>query len=177
MRDMSREPKFTLPQMPMSHINERTHGPLRTRLSGYDVVRFDDNWKARQTRIISPALTFKTERQALRTLRGMLTVLGKGSFSHATEYDGPELGLSDHKKEMVPLGRVIEALHGADETDIPFGGLKMVLVYDHDPQVRAKLRVKEGDETKVKLKVKGTILKAAWNQIRADIKRKFHVIV
>jgi len=159
------------------HIDDRTLGPIRPRFSGYDVLRFDDNVKAKATRIVSPYMSFRTERQAMRTFRGMLSILVKRGFIHALDYDGPDLVITHGKNELVPMDEVVEALGRAEEDDIPFGGLKMVLVNDGNPRVKVKVRVKEGSSTKVKLKVKGTLTKAAWNQVRADVKRKFHVKV
>lgn len=113
----------------------------------------------------------------MRTFRGMLSILVKRGFVHALDYDGPDLGITHGRDELVPMDEVMEALGRADGDDIPFGGLKMVLVNDVSPGVKVKVQVKEGRSTKVKLKVKGTLMKAAWNQIRADVKRKFHVKV
>lgn len=159
------------------HLDDTRLGAIRPRFSGYDVLRFDDNVKAKATRIVSPYMSFRTERYAMRTFRGMISILVKRGFVHTLDYDGPDLGITHGRDELVPMDKVMEALDRADEDDIPFGGLKMVLVNDGNPRVKVKVRVKEGRSTKVKLKVKGTLTKAAWNQIRADVKRKFHVKV
>lgn len=159
------------------HLDDNRLGPIRPRFSGYDVLRFDDNVKAKATRIVSPYMTFRTERYAMRAFRGMLKILVKRGFVHALDYDGPKLGIAHSRDELVPMDKVMEALKEADEGDIPFMGLKIVMADDGEPKVRVKVRVSEGSQTKVKIKVKGTLTKAAWNQIRADVKRKFHVKV
>jgi hypothetical protein len=94
------------------------------------------------------------------------------------DFDGPELGITRPRDECVWVDEVMERLEDLDDTDVPsFLGIRAVLMYEHDHEVIVKLKVRIGSETKVKLKVKGTILKISWNHIRADVKRKFHVKV
>jgi len=125
--------------------------------------------------VINPDLKFKTDKEPMWTFRGMLRIMVKQRFSYAVEYDGPELGLSGSAREMVPMDAVLEALQGKDDAEPPFSGFRMVLVYDGDEKVLAHLKVKKG--TRVKLKVKGTVSKAMWDKVKADIRRKFHVDV
>jgi hypothetical protein len=174
---MPKEPPFPEQAPAGAPFFDMTKGPFRTRLSHYDPIRFDDNIKARKTRIVNPSLAFKTDMEAFKTFKRMLRILPKRNFSYAFEYDGPELGLSDHTLELVDMVDVMDALGKVPEADAPFGGFKAVLVYDHDNKITAKVKVKDGSMTKVKLKIKGTLLKAVWNQIRSDVKRKFHVDV
>lgn len=174
---MPKDPPFPEQAPAGAPFFDMTKGPFRTRLSHYDPIRFDDNQKARKTRIVNPTLTFKTDMEAFKAFKAMLRILPKRNFSYAFEYDGPELGLSDHRIEMVDMKKVQRALGKISEADAPFGGFKAVLVYDHDNSIIAKVKVKEGSLTKVKLKMKGTLLKAVWNQIRKDVVRKFHVDV
>jgi hypothetical protein len=142
------------------------------------VVRFDDNVKAKRTRIVSPYMTFETPRPAMEAFRGMLRILEKRDFPYVVDFDGPELGITRPRDECVWVDEVLDKLVCMDDTDVPsFLGIRAVLMYEHDHEVTVKLKVKVGSETKVKLKVKGTLLKASWNQVRADVKRKFHVKV
>jgi hypothetical protein len=151
---------------------------MAPRFSYHDVVRFDDNVKAKKTRIVSPYLSFETPRPAMETFRGMLRILEKRGFPCVMDFDGPDLGIKRPRDECVWVEEVLDKLVGMDDTDIPsFLGIRTVLMYEPDPSVTVKLKVKVGGETKVKVKVKGTVLRSSWNQIRADVKRKFHVKV
>jgi hypothetical protein len=125
--------------------------------------------------IVNPSLSFKTDKEPMSAFRTMMGIMVKRHFSYAVEYDGPELGLSDSRREKVPMDAVMDALQGKDGADVPFGGFRMVLIYDRDDEVLAKLKVKDG--TKVKLKLKGTLAVHAWDKIRALVRRKFHVEV
>ena len=107
----------------------------------------------------------------------MLRIFMKRGFSYALEYDGPDLGLSEGTLELVPMEEVLEALQGKDNAEVPWGGFKATLIYDNDYTVSARLKVRKGTETKVKVKVKGTIPKAGWSKVQADLRKKFHVKV
>jgi len=125
--------------------------------------------------VVNPDMAFKTDKEPMWTFRSMMSLMAKRKFSFAIEYDGPELGLSDSTRERVPMEDVLQALKAHADAKPPFGGFRMVLVYDLDEKVMAYLKVKAG--TKVKLKVKGTISTAAWDKIRAGVRRKFHEVV
>jgi len=155
-----------------------SYGPTYARYSGHDPIRFDDNWKARRVNIVSPYMTFKTERPAMRSFRSMLRILAKKGFPYVLDFDGPELGITSSRDEMVYVDEVLEALGDMDDGDIPsFLGIKAVLVNKFDERITVKLKVTIGSQTKVKLRIKGTILKASWNQMKGDVRRKFHVKV
>ena len=130
--------------------------------------------KARKN-VVNPDLAFKTDKEPMWTFLNLLRILVKRKYSFAIEYDGPELGLSDSTRELVPMDTVLEALRKHTDAEPPFGGFRMVLVYDLDEKVMAYLKVKAG--TKVKLKVKGTISSASWDKVRTDVRRKFHADV
>lgn len=130
-----------------------------------------------RTHIVNPSLKFRTDRPPMRVFRGMLRILSRRGFGNALEYDGPDLGLSSAKRELVSMGSVLKALEGKDNAEVPWGGFKALVIYDDDDTMSARLKVKEGTETKVKLKVKGTLPKAEWNKIQADLRKKFHVKV
>lgn len=163
---------------PGSGISPMSSGPMAPRYSHHDLVRFDDNTKAKQTRIVSPYLSFETTKPAMQTFRRMLRVLDKSGFAFVVDFDGPELGIERSREEMVQVDEVIERLAGMDDMDVPsFLGIRATLQYELDEDVTVRLKVKVGGETKVKLKVKGTLTKKVWNQLRADVRRKFHVKV
>lgn len=152
-------------------------GPFRTRLSHYDPIRFDDNRKPRETRIVDPSLDFRTDIAAMRAFQTMLRILLKQGFGQAYEYDGPPLGLSDETREMVPMEDVLEALEDKDGARVPLMGLRCTMVHDHDATVIAHLKVKGGSRSRVRLRIKGTMLKSSWNHLRSHVKRRFHVEV
>lgn len=155
-----------------------SYGPTYARYLGQEPIRFDDNWKARRVNIVSPYLYFKTERPAMRSFRSMLRIMAKRGYPYVADFDGPELGITKDRNEMVYVDEVLEALVNMDDTDIPsFLGIKAVLVNEKDPRITAKVKVTIGSKTKVKLRIKGTILKAVWNQLKGDVRRKFHVTV
>ena len=170
---------WTAPMAPPGSVNiPGSSGSPVPRFSYKDVLRFEDNKKAKTTRIVSPYLSFETPRAAMDTFRGMLRVLEKRGFPYVVDFDGPELGITRPRDECVWVEEVLDKLELMDDTDVPsLLGIRTVLMCEHDHEVTLKLKVKVGSETKVKLKVKGTLLKSTWNQLRADIKRKFHVKV
>ncbi len=170
---------WTAPMAPPgSGISPMSSGPMAPRYSRYDVMRFDDNTKAKQTRIVSPYLSFETDRPAMQTFRRMLRVLDNSGFAFVVDFDGPELGIERSREEKVQTDEVIEKLATMDDMDVPsFLGIRATLQYEHDEDVTVRLKVKIGGETKVKVTVKGTLTKHVWNQLRANIRRKFHVKV
>jgi len=136
-----------------------------------------DKTERQRSHIVNPSLTFRTDRSPMKVFRGLLRILTKRGFSYALEYDGPDLGLSDGTPELVPMEAVLQALEGKDNAPVPWGGFKALLKYDEDDTVSARLKVKKGTETKVKLKLKGTIPRAEWSKVQADLRKKFHVKV
>jgi hypothetical protein len=132
---------------------------------------------AQKANIQSPKLSFKTDTAPLKTFRLVLETFRRGHFSWAIMYDGPELGLSDETPEMVDMEKVVDALAQKKEEVLPFGGLKAVLVYDTDQKVRARVSIKGGSATKVKVKVRGAVSKTDWNLIKNRINKRFHVQV
>ena len=131
--------------------------------------------EAQKANTLSPKLSFKTDTAPLKTFRHALETLRRGHFSWAIMYDGPELGLSDETPEMVDMEKVVDALSSKKEEVLPFGGLKAVLVYDTNQKVRAKVSIKGGGTTKVKVKVRGAVSKTDWNLIKNRINKRFHV--
>ena len=136
-----------------------------------------DKTERQRTHIVNASLTFRTDRPPMKVFRGLLRILTKRGFSYALEYDGPNLGLSDGTPELVPMEAVLQALEGKDNALVPWGGFKALLKYDEDDTVSARLKVKKGTETKAKLKLKGTIPRAEWSKVQADLRKKFHVTV
>lgn len=145
---------------------------------GESPILYDKDVKARRVNIVSPYLYFKTEREAVRAFRGMLRILARRGFPWVMDFDGPRLGITKTRDELVPVQEVLDALTDMDDRDVnDLLGMKVVLVHELDDRVTAKVKVREGGRTKVKVRIKGTILKASWNRIRGDVKRKFHVNV
>ncbi len=139
----------------------------------YSSYESGDQRGSRET--VSPSLAFKTDKDPMWTFRGMMRILLKREFSHAVEYDGPTLGLSDSTRELVPVEAVLEALQKHADAEPPFGGFRLVAVHDKDEEVEARLKV--GGGTKVKLKIKGSVPTSLWDKIRSDVRRKYHVDV
>ena len=151
-------------------------GPTFT--SGHALLLHDRKEKVKHTRIVSPYLDFKTDKPAMQTFRRMLRILDKAEFQYVVDFDGPQLGIERSRDERVFVDEVIEKLATMDDMDIPsFLGIRATLQYAPDEDVSVRLKVKIGEETKVKVKVRGTITKHVWNQLRADIRRKLHVKV
>ncbi len=164
--------------MPSVISSPGSYGTTGNVYSGGSAMMYDKDVKARRVNIVSPYLDFRTDREAVRSFRDMLRILAKRGFPWVIDFDGPRLGITRARDELVPVDEVLEALVGKEDTDVSdLLGMKIVLVHELDERVMAKLKVREGGHTKVKLRVKGTILKASWNRIRGDIKRKFHVNV
>jgi hypothetical protein len=165
----------------LARRKDSSHEPKPGRLGSFEASNrpyypnVEAPTKAQRTNIVNASLSFKTDKAPMPAFRTMLRILVKRKFSNAIEYDGPELGLSDSTREMVPMDAVMEALQGKDGASVPFGGFRMVMIYDLDDQVSVKLKVKDG--TKIKLKLKGTLAIHAWDKIRADVRRKFHIEV
>ena len=166
------------PSVPSGAMTSSSIGPTYARYPGVDPIKFDDNWKARRVNIVSPYLDFKTERPAMRSFQSMLKILAKRGYPWVLDIDGLKLGMTSSWDDLTHVDEVLEALVGLDDTDIPsFLGVRAVLVNERDSRITIKLKVTIGSQTKVKLRFKGTILKASWNQLKGDVRRKFHVTV
>ena len=139
----------------------------------YGSYESGDQRGSRET--VGPSLAFKTDKEPMWTFRSMMTILHKRGFSNAVEYDGPTLGLSDSTRELVPVEAVLKALKKHSDASPPFGGFRLVAVLDKDEEVEARLKV--GGNTKVKLKIKGSIPTTLWDKTRSDVRRKFHAEV
>lgn len=144
----------------------------------YGGSRYEKDMKAERARIVGPYLSFETERDAMTTFQSMLRLLSKRDFPYVVDFDGPELGITRPRDQVVWVDEVLEVLEEMDDTDVPsLLGIRATLMYKKDRDVTVRVKVKVGSETSVKLKVRGTVDRSTWNHIRADIKRKFHVDV
>ncbi len=144
----------------------------------YGKVQYEQDAKAERTRIVGPYLSFETERPAMTTFQSVLRILTKRDFPFVVDFDGPVLGIAKPRDQLVLVDEVLEKLEDMDDTDVPsFLGIRATLMNKEDQDVTVRIKVKVGAETRVKLKVKGTVNRSTWNHIRADITRKFHVKV
>jgi hypothetical protein len=163
---------------PGPSIAPSSFGPSLGYHSGIDPIRYDKDHKARRVNIVSPYMDFRTDRPAMGSFRSMLRILAKRGFANVIDLDGTELGIARNRDGMVHVDEVLAALVDRDDEDIPsFLGIRAVMANEHDDRITAKLKVTIGSQTKVKVRIRGTILKASWNQIRGDVKRRFHVTV
>ena len=128
---------------------------------------------SQRQRIVSPAMHFKSKVPLVRTFKRMLVLLERADFDQVLRYGGPDLGLVIKKNESIYVSTLIEALEGEWDGQIPMGGLRAVLVYKHGDGVRARLKVGGGKDTKVRVKVKGTILMSHWSELNRRVKKKF----
>ncbi len=128
-----------------------------------------------RTHIVSPALAFKTEKEPVVVLRGMLRILSKHDFSGVIRYEGPDVGVPRNADGGMPTDDLVHALEDVEGGTPPFMGFRCVLAYDGEDDVVARIKV--SGHSKAKLKVKGTIPRSTWDRLRKDIKRKYHLKV
>ena len=136
---------------------------------------YSTDLRSQRSRIMSPSLSFKTDKPLVPTFIRMLRILEEAEFAWVLSYSGPRVGFRLKRGETKDVDLLIEALEGKWEARIPLGGMKAALLYDREEPVRAKLKVGGFGSTKVRVKMKGTMLMADWNEIGRGVRRKYEV--
>lgn len=136
---------------------------------------YSTDLRSQRSRIMSPSLSFKTEKPLVTTFIRMLRILEEAEFAWVYRYSGPRVGFRLQGRESKDVDLLIEALEGEWEAHIPLGGMKATLLYDREGLVRARLKVGGFGSTKVRVKMKGTMLMADWTEIRRGIGKTFDV--
>jgi hypothetical protein len=136
---------------------------------------YSTDLRSQRSLIMSPSISFKTERSLVSTFILMLQILEAAEFAWVFSYSGPRVDFILKRGETKDVDLLIEALEGEWETRIPLGGMKAALLYDREEPVKAKLKVGGFGSTKVRVKMKGTMLMSDWNEIRRGVRKKFGV--
>ncbi len=105
----------------------------------------------------------------------MLRILEVAEFVWVLKYSGPRVGFHLKRGEPKDVDLLIEAMEGKWDSSIPMGGLRANLLYDREEPVVVRLKVGGFGTTKVRVKMKGTMLMADWNEIGRRVTKRFGV--
>jgi hypothetical protein len=123
-------------------------------------------------------LKFITDGAPFKTFGRVLRLLDRTGFDWVHSYKGPELGLDVDRDELPSIETIDRLLQKVGKKKVPFGGLKAVLVYKNYQRIKAKVKVTGDDKVvKVRVKVKGPVLKSDWREFRNLVKKRFDVML
>ena len=135
----------------------------------------DPTTDADRARIQGPSLSFRTNRPPLRTFSMVLRDLDNAHFDWVWTYCGPELDLQVEEGQLPSVEVLLDRMEKAQSKDIPMGGLRASLAYRRYQRIRAKVRVTGDDRSKVRVKVKGPVLRSDWMEFRRMVRKHFNV--
>lgn len=130
---------------------------------------------SQKSHVQSPGASFRTDKAPYKAFFYVLKAMKETHFGRALEYDGPPLGLSDARKELVDMVDVLEAMKRIGDAPAPFMGFRALLLHDHEKGVKARVKVSGGRSPKVRVKVKGPIPRADWGLLRKRLSKRFAV--
>lgn len=135
----------------------------------------EEQTRSQAAHIHPPRISFRTDDPPVRAFLRMLRMLGRSEFKWVTRFSGPPVALEMPKRGTVPVEDLMEALKGKAQGPVPLLGLRATLVYKPDQKVLAKLRVSGGARPRVRLRIRGAMLKVDWNTLRKRLVKKFQV--
>lgn len=128
----------------------------------------------KHTHIVSPSIGFKTDDPLFETFVKMLEILEKIDFFWVCSYSGPSIPFRIPAEEAVHVDSLYDALDlYSGRTPIPQSGFKARLIYDHDRNVTAHLKVGGFFRTKVKLRVRGTMKMSDWKEFHRKTGKRY----
>ena len=136
---------------------------------------YSGDLRSQRSLIMSPSLSFKTEGSLVSTFIRMLRILEEAEFAWVYGYSGPRVGFRLRRGETKDVDLLIEALEGDWDAHIPLMGMKASLLYDREEPVRVELKVGGFGATRVRVKVKGTMLMSDWTEIRRGVSKRYDV--
>jgi hypothetical protein len=137
----------------------------------------DTTTDADRARILGPSLKFTTDVNPFTTFGRVLRLLDRTGFDWVHSYIGPELGLDVDRDKLPSIETIDKMLKKVKDKRVPWGGLRAVLVYRNYQRIRAKVKVTGNKVVKVKVKVKGPVLKADWAEFHRLVKKRFDVML
>lgn len=146
---------------------------FRPRYSTKDLFRIDTTTDADRARIQGPSLSFKAKVPAVTTFRRVLRILDRCGFDWVLHYKGPDLGIKVEDGDIPSIELIDSKLAKYTPEDIPVESMKAVLLYKNYQRIRVKVKVSGRYSSKVKVKVKGPVLKSDWREIQRRIKKRF----
>lgn len=150
---------------------------FKPRYSHKDVFRIDTTTDSDRARIQSPTLSFKAKEPAVTTFRRMLRILDRCGFDWVLHYKGPDLGIKVEDGDVPSIKLIDSKLDKYTPEDIPVERMSAVLLYENYRRIRVKVKVSGRHMSRVKVKVKGPVLKSDWGEIRRRINKRFRVEV
>ncbi len=150
---------------------------FKPRFSHKDVFRIDTTTDSDRARIQSPFLSFKAKEPAVTTFCRVLRILDRCGFDWVLHYKGADLGINVEGDQIPSIEMIDSKLAKYTPEDIPVEKLKAVLLYKNYQRIRVKVMVSGRYSSKVKVKVKGPVLKSDWREIQRRLKKRFGVEV
>ena len=124
---------------------------------------------------MSPTLSFKADVSSVKAFRKVINLLDRCGFDWMLHYSGPSLGIEVKDGEIPSIDLIQRRLKDAEAGDLRYGRIKADLVYKNYQRIRAKVKVSGNHPSKVKVKVKGPVLRSDWSEITRLVKKKFKV--
>lgn len=139
---------------------------FKPRYSTKDVFRIDTTTDADRARVLGPILSCHSDHPPLKAFRKTLVLLDQTGFDWMFNYSGPRLGIEVEGDEMPSIEQITDRLARMEGVRTPWGGFKAILVYKRYRRIRATVKVTGRDASKVKVRVKGPVLKADWIEFK-----------
>lgn len=157
--------------------DKKGHRVFKPRFSHKDVFRIDTTTDADRARIVSPRLSFRAQEPAVTTFRRLLRILDRCGFDWVLHYKGPDLGIKVEDDDIPSIELIDSKLDRYTPEDIPMERMSAVLLYKNYQRIRVKVKVSGRHMSRVKVRVKGPVLKSDWGEIQRRIKKRFRVEV
>ena len=146
---------------------------FKPRFSHKDLFRIDTTTDADRARIQGPSLSFKAKVPAVTTFRRVLRILDRCGFDWVLHYKGPDLGIKVEDGDIPSIELIDSKLDKYTPEDIPVERMSAVLLYKNYQRIRVKVKVSGRYASRVRVKVKGSVLKSDWREIQRRIKKRF----
>lgn len=156
------------------------HAGARTRSIGgvekYYKVHGEPETAKQAARLQDPRLKLHSALEPFEAMSRILLALGRVGFDTTLGFRGPVVDPTPEKKEGLHVRDVVAQLRALDDPTPPIGGLKAELRYRRDERVRAVVTVGRVRPAKVKVRVKGAVLKSDWFGLKKLVEKNLEDI-
>jgi hypothetical protein len=128
--------------------------------------------RSQAMKIHRPSISFRTEVLPKRAFIWILKGLEAAGFEWLWKYKGPKLGIDLEDPEPPSIDSVLDTLKVQESDSVVSRGLKAILLHKKKGVI-ALVTIKPSSKTKIKVKVKGVILKSQWTTFLRSIKKRF----
>jgi hypothetical protein len=126
-----------------------------------------------QTKIVSPSFNFSAPVTVIVAFNRMMRIMERAGFETVNSYKGPNIGIKVTEESPVKAVDLAKAMDKHPDVKLSFGGISLIMPYDHDGDTYAKLKFSGGKKAKVGIKVKGTMQMTRWKELERWVHKKF----